>query len=419
MHLSTRQEVLNASLAKRGISEPEYAVFCVLPVLSGQVLLPDLAGEIKCVYNSNFGQLTRQKCLEGIHSCLNKGWIQVIHEGSLLAISGMLRAKGVLRPLCGMPEPETVDFTEQGAALLGSLHAYPSTLSCSRDFAEGGPYHQKVSHYFPNKQAARTFQDASSKLDWVTTVAGPFPIGAWRCPWWRRFPEGFRVDIEERFWWRNSVHCQDFWGWDRPPDFGLDRNRLQHFLAGRNVQFEEWLVLCVLDGSGRIQDLPRVPHWASEVALERVGLSLDPPAWEAAIEACLKHGWIRVMDAAAAEEIGIWKEGDTALSFLSGQEAIVYGELDYTIAGARLYQGLAREFLGDDWDAGLRMVQNQYRAEQWYTRTEQGMLEKLEELSSGEETILGAQIRPIGPWCTRWWDKFPSGYKLEVELGKS
>ena len=27
------------------------------------------------------------------------------------------------------------------------------------------------------------------------------------------------------------------------------------------------------------------------------------------------------------------------------------------------------------------------------------------------------RLAPIGPWCGSWWERFPSGYRLELEIG--
>jgi hypothetical protein len=111
-------------------------------------------------------------------------------------------------------------------------------------------------------------------------------------------------------------------------------------------------------------------------------------------------------------------DGDTAWSPLGEQMAIVYGDLDLTWAGAQLYQSVAQDVLGIDWDTGLHLEQSDYHAERWYTQTEQGIWDKVEELHQGEEVIISCRVSKIGPWCLRWWQRFPSGYLLEVELGK-
>ena len=31
--------------------------------------------------------------------------------------------------------------------------------------------------------------------------------------------------------------------------------------------------------------------------------------------------------------------------------------------------------------------------------------------------VRASQVVPIGPWCVYWWERFPSGYRLELKLG--
>jgi hypothetical protein len=34
------------------------------------------------------------------------------------------------------------------------------------------------------------------------------------------------------------------------------------------------------------------------------------------------------------------------------------------------------------------------------------------------EPVLSSMAEPIGPWCVFWWGRFPSGYRLTVEVGE-
>ena len=394
-------------------------MICTLQFLSGQHTLDDLPGWVRYEYNSIFGDLTLDQCREGVKSCLAKTWIQVINEDSLLAIKAALKSDAVLRPIYGMPTPDTVDFAPQGAKLLLSLDSSTPSSGCDREFAYGGVLHQKVSHYFPKRETAMAFRNESAVSEYITSASGPFSIGPWRVQWWRRFSEGFRVEVEERFTCRGAGAPENFWTWDNPPNFGPHRIQLEQSLEDHGMGLDEWLVLCILDEHGYIKEPRLVPHWASEIALQRTGRSLDRQAWETGIEACLKLGWIRILDRVAGEEIQHLLDGDVALVLLKKRRTVEEGELDLTLAGSQLYQSVARDVLGIDWDTGLHVEHNEYRAERWYTQTEQGVWDKVEELVNGEGIIMSCNITKIGAWCIRWWNQFPSGFLLDVEIGKS
>jgi hypothetical protein len=34
------------------------------------------------------------------------------------------------------------------------------------------------------------------------------------------------------------------------------------------------------------------------------------------------------------------------------------------------------------------------------------------------DVVRARRVVPIGPWCVYWWERFPAGYRLELELGE-
>jgi hypothetical protein len=39
------------------------------------------------------------------------------------------------------------------------------------------------------------------------------------------------------------------------------------------------------------------------------------------------------------------------------------------------------------------------------------------EYAAGGEVVRASRLVPIGPWCIRWWQRYPAGYRLELEIG--
>src|SRR5207248_2028286 len=116
---------------------------------------------------------------------------------------------------------------------------------CSRD-ARGTPFaytdvvHDKTARYFRTRAAAVAELERVRNEGGVVSARGPSPTGPWRAQWWRRFPEGYRIDIEERRQWqgRASGGGEDCY-LGRSPE-KADPQRLRHVLDRHNVTFAEW-----------------------------------------------------------------------------------------------------------------------------------------------------------------------------------
>jgi hypothetical protein len=69
-------------------------------------------------------------------------------------------------------------------------------------FAFTDVVHEKTAQYYRTWAAAAAAIEEIRNQDEVVNVTGPSPTGPWHAQWWRRFPDGYRIDIEERRQWQ-------------------------------------------------------------------------------------------------------------------------------------------------------------------------------------------------------------------------
>src|SRR5262249_35353573 len=191
-----------------------------------------------------------------------RGWLQIIDDPALARIRAELQEGRFLGPLHPLPPVGTVDFTHAG---LQAIH--PGPRKPSRHVA----FHVariKATQYYRSRTAALKGIEELKAWDRGTFVlTGPKAVGPWRAQWWRRFPCGYRLDVEAR---DECPGCPIGQGCylERSAE-PCDLKRLQHVLACHNVALAEWLVCSALErGSSRAEYLA----WsAARAAAERFG----------------------------------------------------------------------------------------------------------------------------------------------------
>jgi hypothetical protein len=257
-----------------------------------------------CPDYSLAGPVTKEESRAALAACLAKGWLQVIGEAALARIADELREGRFLGPVYGLPEVGGVDFTGAGPEL---WHRYGRL--CSPDGSRnGGPpfaftdvVHCKYTRYFRTQVAALADIEEVRSYDDVVSVTGPSPIGPWRVQWWRRFPEGCRIDIEEKRQWQGRAFGEgQGYCLARSPRKD-DARRLRHILDCHNLTLGEWLLLAAMEGSGDYKSASYLPRrvaasanlsatWRAEVGagfafnaarscLSNRSLALPPPVF--------------------------------------------------------------------------------------------------------------------------------------------
>jgi hypothetical protein len=144
--------------------------------------------------------VTEEQCREAMDACLAKGWLRVIDRQGLVEIDDLLRQAPAAAPLASgmVPCLGEVDFTPGGA----TLHRAVSEEFLGPAWAEGLCVRRELDR--EEHRYGETEQDILSALgecqDRGEQVVScrVVPIGPWCVYWWRRFPRGYRLELEVR-----------------------------------------------------------------------------------------------------------------------------------------------------------------------------------------------------------------------------
>ncbi|MFO0810651.1 MAG: hypothetical protein U0746_18645 [Gemmataceae bacterium] len=400
--------------------------------------LPDWAARED--YNPDGPTATEAECRAALADCLANGWLQVLDEPALATIADELREGGVLGPIYGgLPPVGCVDFTTAGVAVWRRLHDGPANrrLACAYTDVVG----EKTARYYRTRAAAVAAVEEARGESEVVAVTGPTPTGLWRAQWWRRQPEGYRIDVEERWRWQGrgsgggeSCHLVI-------PAGAADPRRLRHAIDRHNVTAAEWLLLAAMECDWSCDTAAGLTRYAATLG-RRFGLSATDDEYRGALENCLRYGWLRVVDRDTVEEVRTLLRRDPAflaipLTAEKRPKTCCYqyragkmipapwpsdyrcGVFDFSPNGAALYRTVAADWLGPAWEDGLAVENTYCWEEHHYCVAEEGF-EGIVEKHLAEGTAVRAnRVVPIGPWCVHWWERFPAGYRLELELGQS
>jgi hypothetical protein len=317
------------------------------------------------------------------------------------------------------------------------LFAFPA-------FAYTDVVHEKTARFFRTAAAAAAAIEESRNQEDVVAVTGPTPTGPWRAQWWRRFPEGYRIDIEQRRRWQGlcSGGGEDCY-FDRSAR-RTNPGGLQDVLARHNVTLAEWLVMEGMERGWSRCSAAHLCHTAAESGSRLLGVPITGEQCREGLEACLRNGWLRVADQRAIDEARSLLATDPALLALPrtaegrtreccsdidplrpGQlrpapptAAYWLGWIDFTPAGAMLYRMTSAEWLGPDWEDDLVVSWGYSWEEHHYCETDEGFDRIAQEHTDKGDIVRTRRVVPIGPWCVYWWERFPAGYRLELELGE-
>jgi hypothetical protein len=443
---AARQRRLDQVLAELGLTHPDHALFITIHygIHSSRERLPDLA---KRKYNADGEDLvTEEECRVALAGCLERGWLQVMTEQALAEITAELRRDGVIGPVYGLPPIGGVDFTRKGAELWLRLQQ-----ECQRSvwcvpsrppFAYSDVVHEKKAQYFQSRRAALESLEYARAEEDVVSVRGPTPTGPWRAQWWRRFPEGYRIDIEERRHWTGCGSAGGESCYLNQGERDRDPQRLRSVLDRHNVTFAEWVLLELMEGGPYRLDDRMPPYLSCGLARQCDGATLTQEEYREARDACLRNGWLRVLNKDTVEEVHslmhrdpvhlalprtaeLCSEGRTyneALWPLHGQIAIPsppgarWGEIDFSPTGAQLYRMIAAEWLGPDWEDDLAVENGYYREIHFYCESRE-VFDRAAKVDQAWGNVRARRLAPIGPWCVAWWERFPAGYRLELEIG--
>jgi hypothetical protein len=413
------QEAARArALAEVGVTRPESILFTAMyyGLTVAPSHLPSVAARED--YNPSGPTVTEEECRVALAACLGKGWLQVIDEAALAKIVAELRDGGVVGPVYGLPDLGGVDFTPAGAELWHRICDLRHSDRRGPPFAYPDMVHCKYTRYFRSEAATLVDLAEMRRQEGIVSVAGPSLIGPWRVQWWRRFPKGCRIEVEERGQWRGTASgVGEVCVLNRSPERS-DPRRLRHILDCHNVTVAEWLLLASMENGYGLQSASHLPWAVASSAETFFGVSASEEECRAALEACLRYGWLRVVDQPAVEEVQALLSIDPTFLAVPGEVQSRLGEIDFTPWGAVLYRTIAAECLGPDWEDALSVWKESYREEHHYCEAEESLRGIAEEHVAKGEIVLASRIVPLGPWCVKWWESYPSGYRLELEIGQ-
>jgi hypothetical protein len=342
----------------------------------------------------------------------------------------------LIGPLHELPELGDVDFTPVGAAIWLS-ECDPRDPS-RPPFAYQIVVHAKSSHYFRTKAAALAtineiqggdgvgsisgpFEIGSWRAQWRRfLVSGPFEIGPWRAQWWRRFLDGYRIDIE----WTGNWPSGDYNHLARFEQAQAELQRLQHILNCHNVTLSQWLLLAAMDSAWN-EYASHLPKIVADSASKRFGGTITEEECRTGLQDCLRLGWLMIVDIDTADTVRETVDRIGEIEALLREEPAIMpiapewaqNTIHFTPSGAALYRMIAAEWLGPAWEDEIHVNMESYREEHRYCETEEGLQAALQEYADREENVRASKVVPIGPWCVHWWNRFPRGYRLELQLG--
>ena len=183
---------------------------------------------------------------------------------------------------------------------------------------------------------------------------------------------------------------------------------------------------------------------AAEYGSQVFGAAVSEDQCREALENCLHYGWLRIVDQRTAEEVRtLLRDAPVFLAVPQIAENLPHecyyaidplrpgnllpkpmpatrrwGEIDFSPSGATLYRMISAEWLGPDWEDALVVSHGYYWEEHHYSESDEGFERVVQEHIAKGDVVRTRRVVPIGAWCVYWWEQFPAGYRLELELDR-
>ncbi len=221
---------------------------------------------------------------------------------------------------------------------------------------------------------------------------------------------------------------------------------LLQILHTHNVSPAEWLLLAAMEGGSKQLKGAKLPHWFAEDAHREFGMAIPDEEYRTGLEKCLRRGWLRILDRDAVAEVHTLLQDDPVFlaipkeariapkgchyrcekDFQMGKRIAIpnppesrWGETDFSPAGAELYRTISAQWLGPGWEDALDVSKTLYWEEHSYCESMDTFQEVVQEHLANGRFVRASRIVPIRPWCVHWWERFPAGYRLELEIDES
>jgi hypothetical protein len=409
-----RQREQAAAVAELGVMPAEATLFHVIQL--GLTVPPDdLCRRATVVPEYSIGgQVSLEESKAALAGCFAKGWLRIVDDEVLSSLQNEIRSAGLLGPVYDYPCLEGVDFTHAGAEQWLRICDRLGRNESKNSFPYSDVVHVKLAKYFPSKAAALMGIERIKESECgVVAISQPHLIGPWRAQWWQRFNEGYRVDVELRMQWagRSFDSYLSNISFD-PTTRPIDVEHAENVLKRHGLPLVAWLVMANVSGE---HDECSVAHLAAEDA-KQLGQDLSERTCRAAVTACREMGWLRDGSEQVNAEIeNLLRADDTIMPVLHVPKLYA---IDFTVAGAELYRKLSAEILGPDWEDTIDVEEVFFLEVHHYCATEAAIAAANAEYAERGDVPISSRTVPIGPWCVHWWERFSSGYRLELTFGK-
>lgn len=406
-------EQLLQFLQTLGISIAEYAVLNHIHFGCRRTLksLPQFAA---CPDYALNHPVTVREVSQAVRSCLKRGLIRVISKSDLRQIKRDIANNQINGPVYGFPDVGQVDFTELGASVWKSITERAMPLR--RGYAYEDAVEVKTRWTFVSRSAATRHRKRFRSPPDCASISPTVELENIRLAWWSPPLRGWTFDVTEKYQWegfggigRNNWTCLD---WEPKTD-GIDRTRLRRQLKQCDIDDSELCVLITLAKWGAM-DIKRVARHAFHLAKTALRFRIPKERQRGTIRRCLEKGLI--VEPNSVEIDRIESAAQTADPPLHSRE-LRQNDLELSEAGARLLVENGEALLGAAWLDGWSTSRQVFSRVRRYARDFLDIAAVFEEYSDYPENMVKlGPIQKIGPWCLYWWNRFPSGYLVEIEL---
>jgi len=390
---------------------------------------------------------------EAIADGLRKEWLIVMDDAVRREREASLRSIGLGEPELGWVANGKIDFTPAGGELWKEyLSRYRGKDRCWEDI--------HLERRMTSIMHFRSLEQAKAEVDrWNqmpgATVRGPTAVGPWRRLWWERFESGYRVEVTETEPWRGpdnryGERCNGRSGRYQRYETESRKPSYRHFcrkLARYGINIDIWNILWEL--SRRPADFHSLmsadfcgEYWPGRTKSHDHFYNMDITV--DSLTKCLIRGWIRKIDRNAVNEVHailaadrtilamprtatlltrrthlLEESSDGTFRIVPASDKHRFREYDFTTEGALIFERLDRSLLGihKHCDLSATNVANQ-SVTSYFLERDRAMQ------FIGHYPTLGVDLASIrlielGPWCARWWDRYPNGYRLDLEMGNA
>lgn len=404
-----------------GIGVAEYAVLNVIHY--GMNESKDTLARRATSPDYNLGSdLRLAETTAAVDSCFQRGFLRVLTKAELTEINSELERNHVLGPIYGLPKSGKIDFTNEGANQWRSIQAAIQAAvrdvrpwQMQRGFAYCDVVEIRTRRHFLTRRAAERQRKLLSRMSDVASVTKVIPSLDLRLTWWSSPTTGCQFDSTEEMNWTGRSgggNSPSLW-WDAEQG-GVDSDRVRRACRRYDIDLSDWCVLLTI-ASSQFVPAKNLSCFAETYAKQQFGLRNAPERIAEAIRRCTNQKLIGRLGDEYIRRI----ESSIATSphpMIRPEFSPDYANLSQT--GIELLLELGPKIFGKAWFDGWRIEHEVFRREHRYARNLLDVASVFREYNDRDEKVRTiGPITPLGPWCVYWWERHPTGYRVELEIG--